>query len=70
LINGRGAIYCLSADELYSYETPYLKAAIDNLNLTDKGYVLEKKKLLANPPLTFIIQMLSKHFRNPGELLV
>ncbi|KAL2003357.1 hypothetical protein VTN02DRAFT_4177 [Thermoascus thermophilus] len=37
LINGRGAIYCPSADELYSYETDYLKGAIDNLNLTDKG---------------------------------
>ncbi|KAJ9298682.1 hypothetical protein DTO271G3_3649 [Paecilomyces variotii] len=37
LINGRGAVHCPSADELYSYETPYLKGAIDNLNLTDKG---------------------------------
>ncbi|KAL1970786.1 hypothetical protein VTN77DRAFT_2620 [Rasamsonia byssochlamydoides] len=37
LINGKGAVHCPSADELYSYETPYLKGAIDNLNLTDKG---------------------------------
>jgi hypothetical protein len=56
LINGRGAVHCLSADEIASYETPYLKGAIDNLSLTDKVYVKVKeyKKTL----LTFLIQML------------
>jgi len=39
LINGKGAVHCPSADEIYSYETDYLKGAIDNKNLTDKGYV-------------------------------
>ncbi|KAJ5191558.1 Multicopper oxidase type 2 [Penicillium cinerascens] len=37
LINGRGAVYCPGTTNISSVELPYLKSAIDNQPLTDKG---------------------------------
>ncbi|XHF99194.1 hypothetical protein AWENTII_002701 [Aspergillus wentii] len=37
LINGRGSVYCPGEDFIASLETDYLKGAIDNQPLTDKG---------------------------------
>ncbi|KAJ5665238.1 Multicopper oxidase type 2, partial [Penicillium maclennaniae] len=37
LINGRGAVYCPGTNNISSVELPYLKTAIGNQPLTDKG---------------------------------
>jgi hypothetical protein len=37
LINGRGAVYCPGTTNISSVELPYLKTAIGNQPLSDKG---------------------------------
>jgi hypothetical protein len=37
LINGRGAVYCPGTEKISSVELSYLKTAIDNQPLSDKG---------------------------------
>lgn len=37
LVNGRGAVYCPGAENISAVELSYLKTAIDNQPLTDKG---------------------------------
>lgn len=37
LINGRGSVYCPGTNNISSVELSYLKTAIDNQPLSDKG---------------------------------
>lgn len=40
LVNGRGAVYCPGTTQISSLELPYLKTALDNVPLSDKGSVI------------------------------
>lgn len=39
LINGRGAVYCPGGENISNVELSYVKTAMDNTPLTDKGFV-------------------------------
>lgn len=67
LVNGRGAVYCPGTKNISSVELSYLKTAIDNQPLTDKGYVcipLKPSLITANLSL---LQVSAQHLRDPRK---
>ncbi|KAJ5573783.1 Multicopper oxidase type 2 [Penicillium hispanicum] len=53
LINGRGAVYCPGTTNISSVELDYLKTAIDNQPLTDKGCLPNIYETQGNFPPTY-----------------